>query len=81
MAVSTGELATEIPTIAAATEDRLKQALRDGSWTRVFPGRWILRGLAGSVGVAYEVLRNAAVDKLSSPPVGIVRVMKQILPA
>lgn len=74
-------LSVSLESWAVQEQERIDQALADGSWVRVFPGRLILAQLAGRLNVRYEQLRNVAVARLKeqSIPDGISAVMAQIL--
>jgi hypothetical protein len=71
----------DLPAVKEQAEQALLGALSDNSWVSVFPGRDILRRLAGELSVGYEELRNVAVAQLSAPPQGIAHVMSAILAA
>ncbi len=65
----------------AGQAQRIDVALADDSWTRVLPGRPVLRELAAQLTVGYEQLRNVALARLRDRgvPQDIQRIINQIL--
>lgn len=50
----------------AEQESRLEieQSFATGTWREILPGRDILKGLAGEVGLSYEILRNIVLSRM-----------------
>lgn len=63
---------------AATFERRLKESLASRRWKRDFPGREILRKLAGRLDIKYKQLRNVVIEK-SSPPRATTEIIESIL--
>lgn len=67
----------------ARVREKFGQAISNGSWVNIFPGRDILRFFANSLpnGIGHETLRNMIVNRMAEEkfePVEMARIIRQI---